>query len=134
MLFLETHNDALIAYVKQAPGNTMIVVVNLDPHNAQEGLVTIPAHLGLPPVFAVEDLLTGEHFDWRIGGNYVRLDPPAAQAHVLRVVAMTSARATTRATGSRPQPLWFKTRGLLRDPHARRSSTPTATARATSAG
>ncbi len=35
----------------------------------------IPAQLGLPPAFAVEDLLTGEHYDWRIGANYVRLDP-----------------------------------------------------------
>jgi starch synthase (maltosyl-transferring) len=86
VFWLETQNDALIAYAKQVPGNSILAVVNLDPHNAQEGAVTIPAHLGLPPVFAVEDLLTGDHYDWRIGSNYVRLDPAGSQAHILRVV------------------------------------------------
>jgi starch synthase (maltosyl-transferring) len=83
--FLETYNEALIAYVKSVPGNTVACVVNIDPYNAQEGAGVIPAHLGLPPAFAVHDLLSGAHFDWRIGGNYVRLDPGAA--HVLRVEA-----------------------------------------------
>ena len=83
--FLETYNEALIAYVKSVPGNTVVCVVNIDPSNAQEGAGVIPAHLGLPPAFAVHDLLTGAHFDWRIGGNFVRLDPGAA--HVLRVEA-----------------------------------------------
>ena len=82
--FLETHNDALIAYAKASPGNVLIMVVNVDPHNAQEGAVLIPAQLGLPPVFPVHDLLTGDHWDWRIGTNYVRLDPGANQAHILR--------------------------------------------------
>ena len=84
--FLETHNDGLIAYAKQAEGNTVIVAANLDPHHAQEGVALVPAHLGLPPVFTVEDLLTGDHYDWRIGENYVRLDPAERQAHVLRVL------------------------------------------------
>jgi len=84
--FLETYNDALIAYAKQDKGNCVLVVVNIDPHHAQEGVALVPAHLGLPPVFTVEDLLTGDHFDWRIGENYVRLDPAVQQAHVLRVV------------------------------------------------
>ena len=86
VFWLETQNDALIAYAKQVPGNSILAVVNLDAHNAQEGAVTIPAHLGLPPVFAVEDLLTGDHYDWRIGANYVRLDPAGPQAHIFRVV------------------------------------------------
>jgi starch synthase (maltosyl-transferring) len=86
VFWLDTHNDGLMAYAKQAPGNTVLVVVNLDPHNAQEGSAVIPAHLGLPPVFAIEDLLTGDHYDWRIGPNYVRLDPAGSQAHIFRVV------------------------------------------------
>ena len=47
--FLDTENDALIAYAKQSRGNTVITVVNLDPHHTQEGLAIVPAHLGLPP-------------------------------------------------------------------------------------
>jgi hypothetical protein len=35
----------------------------------------------------VSDLLTGERFDWRIGRNYVRLDPSYRHAHVLRLEA-----------------------------------------------
>jgi starch synthase (maltosyl-transferring) len=86
VFWLETQNDGLIAYAKQVPGNCILAVVNIDPHNVQEGAVTIPAQLGLPPVFAVEDLLTGFHYDWRIGANYVRLDPAGPQAHIFRVV------------------------------------------------
>ena len=83
--FLDTQNDGLIAYAKQAQGNTVICVVNLDPHNAQEGLVHVPDHLGLPVAFVAHDLLTDERFGWHLGGNYVRLEPPFQQAHVLRV-------------------------------------------------
>ena len=87
VFWLEGQNDQIFAYAKQEPGNTLIIAANLDPHNAQEGLVTIPAQLGTPPVFAVEDLLTGDHYDWRIGANYVRLDPYGNQTHILRVVS-----------------------------------------------
>jgi starch synthase (maltosyl-transferring) len=83
--FLDTHNDALIAYSKQSPGNCIITVVSLDPFGVQEGVAVVPADLGLPPVYAVQDLLTGEHFDWRIGSNFVRLEAGVRQAHVLRV-------------------------------------------------
>ncbi|MET0685647.1 MAG: alpha-1,4-glucan--maltose-1-phosphate maltosyltransferase, partial [Solirubrobacteraceae bacterium] len=85
--WLETYNDQLMAYVKQQEGNAIITVVNLDPHHEQAGSVTVPAHIGLPPAFNVTDLLSGERFDWRIGPNYVRLDPWTRQAHILRVEA-----------------------------------------------
>jgi starch synthase (maltosyl-transferring) len=60
-------------------------VVNVDPHQAQEGLTLIPASLGLPPIFTIRDLLSDERYQWRIGPNYVRLEPGVRQAHVLRV-------------------------------------------------
>jgi starch synthase (maltosyl-transferring) len=84
VLWIDTQNDGLMAYAKQVPGNSLITVVNIDPHRAQEGAAVVPAHLGLPPVFAVEDLLSGDHYDWRIGANYVRLEPGGS--HILRVV------------------------------------------------
>jgi starch synthase (maltosyl-transferring) len=83
--FLDTANEALIAYAKQTAGNTIITVVNLDPYQAQEGAAMIPASLGVPPAFTVEDLLSGEHYQWHIGHNYVRLQPGQRQAHVNRV-------------------------------------------------
>jgi starch synthase (maltosyl-transferring) len=66
-------------------GNTVITVVNLDPHQPQEGVAIVPAHLGLPPSFTVHDLLSDERFAWRIGPNYVRLEPGVRQAHVMCV-------------------------------------------------
>src|SRR5207302_4569293 len=83
--FLDTASDALIAYAKRTGGNTVITVVNIDPHQAQEGLAVIPANLGLPPVFTVHDLLTEEGFQWRIGPNFVRLGP--GRSHLARVEA-----------------------------------------------
>jgi starch synthase (maltosyl-transferring) len=83
--FLDTANEALIAYAKQSIGNTVITVVNIDPHSTQEGLTIVPASLGVAPSFTVQDLMTGEHFQWRIGPNYVGLRPGKRQAHILRV-------------------------------------------------
>jgi starch synthase (maltosyl-transferring) len=83
--FLETENDALVAYTKQTGGNTVIAVVNIDPHQTQEGVTVVPAELGLPPAFTFHDLLTDERFQWRIGRNYVRLEPGVRQAHLARV-------------------------------------------------
>ena len=85
--FLDTANDALIAYAKQSAGNTVICVVNIDPHQAQQGVATVPASLGLAPSFTVHDLLSDDRYQWRIGPNYVRLEPGVRQAHVLRVEA-----------------------------------------------
>ena len=43
----------------------------------------LPVSTGLPPAYAVRDLLTGETYTWRIGRNYVKLPPGGA--HVLRL-------------------------------------------------
>jgi starch synthase (maltosyl-transferring) len=83
--FLDTASDALIAYAKHSPGNTIITVVSLDPRQPQEGLAIVPANLGLPPSFTAHDLLTDERYLWRIGANYIRFEPGIRQAHVLRV-------------------------------------------------
>jgi starch synthase (maltosyl-transferring) len=78
--FLATESDHLIAYVK----DDVAVVVNLDPFAPQEGLAIVPVALGLPPAFAVRDLLRDETYSWRIGRNYVALEP--GQSHVLKVL------------------------------------------------
>jgi len=81
--FLETANDALIGYAKHTESDTVIVCVNLDPHSAQEGLLSIPAGLELPGSFVVQDLLTDGTYLWQSGGNFVRLGPGGA--HVMHV-------------------------------------------------
>jgi starch synthase (maltosyl-transferring) len=83
--FLDAANDEILAYAKREGPNAVICVVNLDPHNAQEGLVHVPYDLGVPPAFTVEDLLDGSVYQWRLGGNYVRMDPAERAGHVLRV-------------------------------------------------
>ena len=77
--FLETENEQLIAYAK----DDVLVVVNLDSDNTQEGVMVVPAALGLPPAFTARDLLGDEDYAWRIGRNYVRLEP--GRSHVLHV-------------------------------------------------
>ena len=62
-------------------------MVNLDPHNAHETVVHVPAReLGLSTdgrPFVAEDLLTGARYIWRDGPNFVRLDPAAQPGHIL---------------------------------------------------
>ena len=82
--FLGTGNDQLIAYVKRAGTDTVLTVVNLDPHHAQEGSVEVVAESGLGARYEVRDGLTGEHFHWGLGHNFVRLEPGGA--HILEVL------------------------------------------------
>jgi starch synthase (maltosyl-transferring) len=65
----------------------VLVVVNLDPNNAREATVWLDSGaLGLDAGagFRVTDELTGQGFSWG-QGNYVRLDPAVAPAHILTV-------------------------------------------------
>ena len=83
LVWLETQSDDLIAYAKVEAGDTVVVVVNLDPFAEREGLCIVPGTLGLPAAFEAADLLAGSTFRWRTGRNYVRL--AAGGAHVLVV-------------------------------------------------
>lgn len=87
--FIYADNDNIIAYVKQSPDrrDTILTIVNLDPHRTHECTVYVPAaelglHVGWTPYIA-EDLITGARYPWHDGGNYVRLDPHYEPAHVL---------------------------------------------------
>lgn len=80
--------DGIFAYRKYAPGNELLVVVNLDPHRAHETMLDVPiAALGIDPneAYEVTDLLTGTRYTWRGSRNYVRLDPRERVAHLFRV-------------------------------------------------
>ena len=84
--FLDTENDRLFAYLKRSEENLVVVVVNLDPLAAQEGVCIVPMATGLPPAYRVHDLIgDGGEWTWHIGRNYVRLDP--GKSHVLRIGA-----------------------------------------------
>ena len=93
---LPSDDAGVVAFLRQTPAeltgtgkpDTVIVVVNLDGHNAHQSIV----HIELPDFgFAtdkplkVRDELTGREFDWG-WDNYVSLAPWADVAHVLTVV------------------------------------------------
>jgi len=88
--FLHVGDDNLIGYVKSTPdrSNSVIVIVNLDPHASHAATVRVPgAEIGVPPgsAYEVYDVLTGRTFVWG-DANYVHLDPRAGEpAHVLVV-------------------------------------------------
>ncbi len=65
--------------------DTVLVVVNLDPHQAREATVwlDLPA-LGADGEFTVTDELTGDSYRWG-HANYVRLDPATRPAHIFRI-------------------------------------------------
>jgi starch synthase (maltosyl-transferring) len=85
--FHAVDNDALIAYSKFDPrtGDTVLVVVNLNPFTAEQGTVWLDmGALGREPYdgFRVRDQITGEEYQWG-QSNYVRLEPARAVAHIL---------------------------------------------------
>jgi starch synthase (maltosyl-transferring) len=67
--------------------DTVLVVVNLDPHQAREATVWLDLpELGMDwhEEFIVRDELSGEIFSWG-QANYVRLDPAVRPAHIFTV-------------------------------------------------
>ena len=78
--FYVAHNDQIIYYGKPAPNGSdiILVMVNLDPHNAQEADFEVPLwEFGLPDHanVAVEDLAEGHRFAWSGKNQHIRLDP-----------------------------------------------------------
>ena len=73
--------------------DTVLVVVNLDPHQPREATVwlDLPA-LGMETSgdFVVVDELSGQSYRWG-QANYVRLDPAAEPAHIFQVKTSPSA-------------------------------------------
>ena len=94
--FHEVDNPDVIAFSKRArladgTVDTILVVVNLDPHGPREATLSLDvAALGAPPGdrFLVTDQFTGESYVWG-EHNYVRLDPFAEPAHLLTVQHMS---------------------------------------------
>lgn len=87
--FYETDNPNLLLYRKtSADGrDTLLVAVNIDPHNPHHGTGLVPLpDLGFEEgdQFVVDELLTGEQWIWS-AENYIRLDPEIETAHILRV-------------------------------------------------
>lgn len=92
---LPTSDPNILAFARHTPAeltgtgqaDTLIVVVNLDGHNAHQSMIHLElSELGLPTdrSLNVRDELTGREFQWG-WDNYVSLAPWADVAHILSV-------------------------------------------------
>ena len=92
---LPTSDPNILAFARHPPAeltgtgqaDTLIVVVNLDGHNAHQSMIHLElSELGLPTdrPLNVRDELTGREFQWG-WDNYVSLAPWADVAHILSV-------------------------------------------------
>ncbi|AZS36997.1 Alpha-1,4-glucan:maltose-1-phosphate maltosyltransferase 1 [Microbacterium lemovicicum] len=88
-------DDAILVYVKHLDAalspdgraDTIIVVVNVDPHSARETMVHLDTRVwGVTPgePFEVEDLLSGAQWTWS-DHDFVRLDAFTEPVHILHV-------------------------------------------------
>jgi len=80
-------DENVVVFSKSNGDDTVLVVVNLDPHSIRETMV----HVNLPALgmewhdqYVVHDEITGESWTWG-ERNYVRLDPYHEPAHVLTI-------------------------------------------------
>ena len=83
-------HDQLMGYVKRSAdgSNIIFTVVNLDQSGTQAGWLRFPLELfGLSHQhpFKVEDLLSGNSYDWQGEWNYVEVNPQVMPAHIFRV-------------------------------------------------
>lgn len=84
-------NEQLFAYYKADSdrSNQLLIVVNLDPHYTQSGMVRMPFEaMGIQPgehQFLMNDLMTGNAYTWDQEWNYVELNPQALPFHLFRI-------------------------------------------------
>jgi starch synthase (maltosyl-transferring) len=97
LTFHPSENELLLCFSKHAPGgdNSMLIVINMDVHNAQAGWIDVsellpqtgksasPASSGAE--LQLHDLLSDARFLSQGRRLYVRLDPRSAPAHIFRL-------------------------------------------------
>lgn len=85
--FYPVDNEHLIFYGKSTEdlSNIILVAVNLDPHNVQEGWLEVPVNklnIAENEVYQVHELIFDNRYLWQGRRNYVRLDPASSPAHI----------------------------------------------------
>ncbi len=88
--FSPVHNDRLLLFVKRTPtgDNTLLIAVNLDPFETQEGACELPMEvfdLADDASLHVEDLMSGRRWTWRGKWQSVRLDPAVMPFAIWRI-------------------------------------------------
>ena len=88
--FCDSDNDNILCYLKSdlRSKNWLLIAVNLDPFNVQQGNIRVPVEqLGIPEgyPFLVDDLLSGGKNIWHAPWNPIVLDPQALPARICRL-------------------------------------------------
>ena len=88
--FHHSDDERFLVYSRgHADTDLLLVVVNLDPHQALDTTVRLDlGAVGLPAdqPYTLHDELSGDTYVWGGAAAYVRLDPPAGQvAHLFHV-------------------------------------------------
>ncbi|MBK9712479.1 MAG: alpha-1,4-glucan--maltose-1-phosphate maltosyltransferase [Kouleothrix sp.] len=88
--FHRVDNERIIAFSKTTDdlSNVILVVVNLDPHYMQAGLVELPLDelkIDSQQPYQVHDLLTDSRYLWHGPRNYVELHPQRIPAHIFAI-------------------------------------------------
>jgi starch synthase (maltosyl-transferring) len=93
ILFVETDNPCVLAYLRQSPdrSDNVLVIVNFDWHSTQSGFCEVPLDalgLGSDRAFEVQDLFDPSTpvYSWRGSRNFFKLDPHRAPAHIFQVL------------------------------------------------
>lgn len=87
LAFYPVDNEQLLFYGKSTEDldNIILVAVNLDPHNVQDGWLEVPLeefNIEENEVYQVHELLFDNRFLWQGRKNYVRLDPAESPAQI----------------------------------------------------
>ena len=90
LLFHEVDNDQLICYSKSTDdlSNTLLVIVNLDPHHTHSGWVELSPELlnfDSEQPYQMHDLLSDSRFLWSGRRNYIELNPFVCPAHIFLI-------------------------------------------------
>lgn len=93
--FLAIENNQIVAYIKATDdlSNIILVVVNLDPNNGQNGYIQLPKEklrVGNRINIKLHDLITDEHYTWTQEWNFVDLNPNKMPFHLFKLTVHES--------------------------------------------
>ncbi len=93
--FCAIENNQIVAYLKATDdlSNIILVVVNLDPNNGQNGYIQLPKEklrVGNRINIKLHDLITDEHYTWTQEWNFVDLNPNKMPFHLFKLTVHES--------------------------------------------
>ncbi len=93
--FCAIENNQIVAYLKATDdlSNIILVVVNLDPNNGQNGYIQLPKEklrIGSKINIKLHDLITDEHYTWTQEWNFVDLNPNKMPFHLFKLTVHES--------------------------------------------